>query len=521
LRGLPPVRLVRARGAARSARRRSAADPRAGARASQPPRHLDDARRDGQAGRQRRRDREDRRLRARAALRPRRDVPARAGRRPARPLQSRDRPAHADGGPPAHPRSDQGLPARGRDPRPLPSGLARDGVRAEDRRNGRAADGPDRSAGPHQRRPQHDRVRAGRSGEGGALPAVRDEPFAAVGRVDAARSALLPAAHRRAVWARLQESLPDHHHAVHRRVLVRRALGEEDVRPHRPSRRTAGSVRHLQPVLSRRSRSDAPGAAPRVGVLRAVMNTHLLRLLAACAIAAAGTTAAARQRPADADRKEWIQLFNGRDLSDWTIKFAHHDLGENYNDTFRVEDGLLKVRYDKWTEWHGEFGHIFYKQPFSYYLLAAEYRFVGDQLAPAAAINLNWAKRNNGLMLHCLDPKTMMKDQDFPISIEVQLLGGLSDGKPRPTANLCTPGTNVVMNGALHTPHCTNSTSKTYDGDQWVRVEVLVHGDELIRHMIDGQSVIEYSKPQIGGAGASPTDPKVKVDGTILSGGFI
>jgi len=251
------------------------------------------------------------------------------------------------------------------------------------------------------------------------------------------------------------------------------------------------------------------------------MNTHLLRLLAACAIAAAGTTAAARQRAADADRKEWIQLFNGRDLSDWTIKFAHHDLGENYNDTFRVEDGLLKVRYDKWTEWHGEFGHIFYKQPFSYYLLAAEYRFVGDQLAPAAAINLNWAKRNNGLMLHCPDPKTMMKDQDFPISIEVQLLGGLSDGKPRPTANLCTPGTNVVMNGALHTPHCTNSTSKTYDGDQWVRVEVLVHGDELIRHMIDGQSVIEYSKPQIGGAGASPTDPKVKVDGTILSGGFI
>jgi len=238
-------------------------------------------------------------------------------------------------------------------------------------------------------------------------------------------------------------------------------------------------------------------------------------------VAAAGASLAARQTPVDADKKDWIQLFNGKDLKDWNIKFSHHDLGENYNDTFRVEDGLLKIRYDKWTEWHGEFGHIFYKQPFSYYLLAAEYRFVGDQLPPAAAVNLNWAKRNNGLMLDCLDPKTMTKDQSFPVSIEVQLLGGLSDGKPRTTANLCTPGTNVVMNGKLHTPHCTNSTSKTYDGDQWVRVEVLVQGDELIRHMIDGQTVLEYSKPQIGGDGAEPSDPKVKIDGTILKGGYI
>ena len=251
------------------------------------------------------------------------------------------------------------------------------------------------------------------------------------------------------------------------------------------------------------------------------MRAPFARLLLAFLVALAGSSLAADQGANDADKKDWIQLFNGKDLRDWMIKFSHHDLGENYNETFRVEDGLLKVRYDKWTEWHGEFGHIFYKQPFSYYLLAAEYRFVGEQLAPAAAANLNWAKRNNGLMLHCLDPKTMTKDQSFPVSIEVQLLGGLSDGKPRSTANLCTPGTNVVIDGKLHTPHCTNSTSKTYDGDQWVRVEVLVHGDELVRHMIDGQTVLEYSKPQIGGDGAEPSDPRVKIDGTMLSRGFI
>jgi hypothetical protein len=238
---------------------------------------------------------------------------------------------------------------------------------------------------------------------------------------------------------------------------------------------------------------------------------------------APGQAAPAGQAVAGADARDWIQLFNGKDLKDWSIKFSHHDLGENYNDTFRVEDGLLKVRYDKWTatSWNGEFGHIFYKEPFSYYLLAAEYRFVGDQVPAAATPALSWAKRNNGLMLHCPDPKTMLKDQDFPISIEVQLLGGLSDGKPRSTANLCTPGTNVVMDGKLHTPHCTNSKSKTYDGDQWVRVEVLVHGDELIRHMVEGQTVLEYTKPQIGGGAASPTDPKVKVDGTPLTGGYI
>ena len=251
------------------------------------------------------------------------------------------------------------------------------------------------------------------------------------------------------------------------------------------------------------------------------MRIKVFSVLVAAAVLGAGLSLGARQTAADSDKKEWIQLFNGRDLSDWLIKFSHHDLGENYNDTFRVEDGLLKVRYDKWTEWHGEFGHIFYKQPFSYYLLAAEYRFVGDQLPPAAAVNLNWAKRNNGLMLHCLDPKTMTKDQSFPVSIEVQLLGGLSDGKPRSTANLCTPGTNVVMNDKLETRHCINSKSKTYEGDQWVRVEVLVHGDELMRHYVEGEPVLEYTKPQIGGGNVSPVDPKVKVDGTPLTGGYI
>jgi hypothetical protein len=237
-------------------------------------------------------------------------------------------------------------------------------------------------------------------------------------------------------------------------------------------------------------------------------------VVSASAVVLSQTAAPAAGVP-KADPKDWIQLFNGKDLTGWTPKFAKHDLGENFNNTFRVEDGLLKVRYDKWETFNGEFGHMFYKDPFSYYVIAAEYRFVGDQVKGGP----EWAIRNNGLMLQSPDPKTMMKDQDFPISIEVQLLGGF--GKPRTTANLCTPGTNVVIDGKLETRHCINSKSKTYEGDQWVRVEVLVHGDELMRHYVEGEPVLEYTKPQIGGGNVSPVDPKVKVDGTPLTGGYI
>lgn len=190
--------------------------------------------------------------------------------------------------------------------------------------------------------------------------------------------------------------------------------------------------------------------------------------------------------------ENWIQLFNGKDLNDWDIKFKGHELGDNYNNTFRVEDGLLRASYENWDEWNGKFGHIFYKGEFSHYRLRVEYRFVGEQ----ATKGPGWAFRNNGLMIHGQSAASMELDQDFPTSIEVQLLGG--NGKdPRSTMNLCTPGTNVEMNGELIEQHCINSKSKTYDGDQWVSVEVEVHGGEVIRHFVDGVEVMHYKKPQL------------------------
>jgi hypothetical protein len=217
-----------------------------------------------------------------------------------------------------------------------------------------------------------------------------------------------------------------------------------------------------------------------------------------------------------ADPKDWIQLFNGRNLDGWTPKITGYETGENFGNTFRVGNGVMKVAYDAYKEFGNRFGHIFYRDRFSHYVIAVEYRFVGEQANNGPA----WALRNSGIMLHCQPPQTMKKDQDFPISIEVQLLGG-NGTTPRTTANLCTPGTNVVIDGKLFTTHCLNSKSKTYHGEQWVRVEAEVHGSDHIRHIVNGETVLEYDKPQIGGGNVIHFDPGVKQDGKLLDEGYI
>jgi hypothetical protein len=211
------------------------------------------------------------------------------------------------------------------------------------------------------------------------------------------------------------------------------------------------------------------------------------RLLILCAFSV--TTVAIDTRGQD---KGWIALFNGKDLDGWTPKIKGYAAGENYGDTFRVEDGVLKVSYDKYTKFDGKFGHLFYKAPFSDYRLRIEYRFVGEQCPGGPS----WALRNSGVMIHGQSPGSMRKDQEFPVSIEVQFLGGNGRDK-RPTANVCSPGTNIVMGGKLITRHCNDSTSKTYHGDQWVSVEVEVHGNGVIKHIVDGQTVLEYEKAQL------------------------
>lgn len=219
--------------------------------------------------------------------------------------------------------------------------------------------------------------------------------------------------------------------------------------------------------------------------------------------------------PAGAE-EGWISLFNGKDLDGWTPKIAGCKLGENFNETFRVQDGVIKVCYDKYAAFDGKFGHIFYKSPFTSYRFRAEYRFTGAQCPGGPG----WAARNSGVMIHCQDPATMRENQDFPVSIEVQLLGGLGKGA-RTTGNLCTPGTNVVTGGKLREEHCISAVSKTYDGDQWVKVEIEVRGTH-VKHMIGGETVLEYDEPQL-----DPRDGDAKAlielanGEKVLKGGWI
>jgi hypothetical protein len=244
--------------------------------------------------------------------------------------------------------------------------------------------------------------------------------------------------------------------------------------------------------------------------------------ISAIALALLGAACASQPRGDGSDRNapRWVQLFNGRDLSDWVPKFAGYELGVNLHETFRVENGILQVRYDRWPAFGGEFGHLFYRRrPFSRYVIAAEYRFVGEQVRGAGP-GLSWALRNNGLMLHSQSPESMGRDQDFPISLEAQLLGGLGSGR-RSTANLCTPGTHVMMHDTLVTNHCINSASQTYDGDQWVRAEVLVLGDSILKHIVNGDTVLVYTRPQMGGGMANNTQPGVLQEGRPLGSGYI
>ncbi|MEJ0087588.1 MAG: family 16 glycoside hydrolase [Pseudomonadota bacterium] len=244
------------------------------------------------------------------------------------------------------------------------------------------------------------------------------------------------------------------------------------------------------------------------------------RFLALCAFALINSASA--QTPVanpDADKQDWIVMFNGKDLAGWTPKIAKHEVGDNFANTFRVENGLLEVRYDKkkYPTFDNQFGHLFYKDPFSYYRLVVEYRFVGEQVPGGPA----WALRNSGAMLHSPDPRTMPRDQTFPISVEGQLLGGNSDGKPRSTANMCSPGTEIVFEGALYKDHCLNSTSPTFDGDQWVRAEFEVHGSGTITHFVNGKEVLRYELPQYGGGAVDGYNSTTKPDGTLIDSGYI
>ncbi len=218
------------------------------------------------------------------------------------------------------------------------------------------------------------------------------------------------------------------------------------------------------------------------------------------------------------ENEGWKPMFNGKNLKGWTTKIHHYETGDNFGDTFRAEDSIIKVRYDNYEgDFNNRFGHLYFDEPYSYYHLSMEYRFVGD-LHPGAPV---FTKLNSGVMFHSQDPRTMPKEQDWPISVEMQFLAGIEEGKERPTGNMCSPGTDIEYEGKVYDRHCLSSSSKTYYGDQWVKAEVIVLGDSLVKHIVNNKLVLQYTKPQIGGGVVNRFDPEIKQDGKLLSEGFI
>ena len=232
-----------------------------------------------------------------------------------------------------------------------------------------------------------------------------------------------------------------------------------------------------------------------------------------------------------ADKEEWISLFNGTDLSAWDIKIAGHELNDNYKGTFVVEDSMIRIRYDSYDEFNDAFGHMYYKVPFSYYKLRFDYRFVGEQLKGGAS----WNVRNSGVMLHSQSAASNELGQGFPVSVELQLLGGLNEGE-RTTANVCTPGTAVELGDTINYNHCINSSSSTYHGDQWVHVEAVVMGGEYMSFIVEGDTVLSFQRPQVGGGFISAQNQGrdwdafgiiqdkeqwIKKSGSVLTEGYI
>ncbi len=230
-------------------------------------------------------------------------------------------------------------------------------------------------------------------------------------------------------------------------------------------------------------------------------------------------------------KEDWVSLFNGVDLSGWTIKFAGEELNRNFKNTFYVEDSILRISYDNYETFDNKYAHLYYEQPYDYYKLKFDYRFVGEQTKGGAS----WNVRNSGIMLHSQSAESNDFDQHFPVSIELQLLGGLGEGE-RTTANVCTPGTAVVMGDTVNYTHCINSSSETYHGDQWVHAEAIVMGGEYMAFLVEGDTVLKFDKPQVGGGFISNANNRddwadfgvaddknywLEKDGEILTSGYI
>ncbi|MFC3122263.1 3-keto-disaccharide hydrolase [Agaribacter flavus] len=218
------------------------------------------------------------------------------------------------------------------------------------------------------------------------------------------------------------------------------------------------------------------------------------------------------------DHPSFRPLFNGKDLSDWVVKTHRYALGEDPDGTFTVHDGTIRVDYKNYEgKFNQRFSHLYYKQAFQYFHLKLEYRFRG-QLYDGAP---HFANLNSGVMFYAQAPESILQDQNWPLSVEMQFLASDDPNTPISTGNVCTPGTHIRIKDQLTTTHCIRSNSDTYYRDEWVMAELIVQQDS-VKHIINGKTVLEYAYPEIGFTGTIKGIEEDRwSEGQVLEKGYI
>ncbi|SVA38449.1 uncharacterized protein METZ01_LOCUS91303 [marine metagenome] len=211
----------------------------------------------------------------------------------------------------------------------------------------------------------------------------------------------------------------------------------------------------------------------------------IIRSLCICITISLATTQDLSNIPDSA----WVQLFNGKNMDGWNYHFSGQEYNVDPQKTLRVEDSILKVDYSNYDNWNGAFGHFARDEVYSYYIFAVEYRFVGDQ-TPGGP---DWALRNNGIMFHSESMRSMGKNQNFPISVEAQLLQRGTDEKPTAVINLCNGASNTT---ASEKPNCNQEMAAISipHKNSWVRAEVLVLSDSIAKFILNGDTLGVYSQ---------------------------
>ncbi len=196
------------------------------------------------------------------------------------------------------------------------------------------------------------------------------------------------------------------------------------------------------------------------------------------------------------ENNNWVAVFNGKDLSGFTMKIKGYPLGENFGNTFRVEDRILKIRYDGYgDDLNGRFGTLYIDRPLANYRLRVTYRFVGET-APGAP---DWGYRDSGIQFHGQPPATQKIDQPFPMCLEYNFHGG-NGSDDRPTGAACGYGISFEVDGTPNTENCVPAkTPVTLHGDEWVVAELDVN-QGIITHFVNGQEIMRYTNPKYKGS---------------------